>query len=696
MSRGARIRSNSLLAAALAIVWGEGCGCNHSPGSSGIPCPPSDVQVLQVSPGVASRQMDTDLSIQGVNFQSTPRVYAGDRPLVGVAFLSSGSLSALVPAGTPAGTYDLVVVNPNGHCGKLDRGLRVSNASPPVATSASPTRVPVGQDAEVVLLGFNFSNDAKVYVVPLNGAAVEARVSARTAGSLTVTVPVGSASLAGGSYVLRIQNGDGQSVDLGNFVVFDPNQTVQTWSLSPNELNIPREGAAAGVGLDEIGQSFLYVVGGDDRGGSVYDTIEVSALDRWGRPGPWRVLRGGMTVPRTDLALAVWPDPRDGRTYLFAVGGYDGTNFLDTVERARILSPTEAPTVTSIVPASSGALPAGTWYYVVSAVTPQGETIGSREAAVELVGGGQIQLTWRGVEGTGVFYRVYRTVAANGMSGDEVLIRDGHFSTTFSDAGQWLPDPTSRPIPPGGLSSWEAPVLPDGTPNLLNSARRGAAAVAATDPAGQWNLYAIAGGRGASTDPDHWDQASPSWERSILGSDPTNPASVGPWSAGAATNPVLIGYRVGGAAVPAEEFTQGPTGGSAIVVFGGYTALSGSRQVVVYARLLEGGNLSPWQGIRSLYLDQAREAPGAASANGRVYALGGWDGSPSAGGVLASVESTLLGPDGAPSPWTLSGQGLSTARTRAAAASAGGWIYVLGGYSDTTNTVLGSVEAANW
>ena len=106
----------------------------------------------------------------------------------------------------------------------------------------------------------------------------------------------------------------------------------------------------------------------------------------------------------------------------------------------------DAPTATPNT--GSGSLPAGTYYYKVTATFASGESLPSTEKKVELTGGtGHIALSWGAIDGaTG--YKVYRGDA----SGNETLLKTvtGGGTTTYDDvntgsAGDGTPDGTTKP-----------------------------------------------------------------------------------------------------------------------------------------------------------------------------------------------------------------------------------------------------------
>jgi len=183
------------------------------------------------------------------------------------------------------------------------------------------------------------------------------------------------------------------------------------------------------------------------------------------------------------------------KTYLYVLGGQDdGGTVLDSIERAVVLSADHAPVVTADPSSADGTLEAGTWYYKVSAVldagdpdNPGGETLASDEAIVTLGVQGAVDLDWEAVTVNGTAaasYRIYRTDEVNGVSQTEHLIAtttDTAYTDDGDDAG------TEEPLPPGAVGVW---VTESGT---LTTPRWGHGAAVVTDDSDNRFLFAIGG-----------------------------------------------------------------------------------------------------------------------------------------------------------------------------------------------------------
>ncbi len=104
------------------IRWRE--GCDGSVGAEGwhvddvlitSPLPPNPAPLLDsIVPDHGSTYVDTPVQILGSAFLDTPSARLGQTWLLSITLVSSTTLDAVVPAGMPAGTYDLILYN--GDC----------------------------------------------------------------------------------------------------------------------------------------------------------------------------------------------------------------------------------------------------------------------------------------------------------------------------------------------------------------------------------------------------------------------------------------------------------------------------------------------------------------------------------------------------------------------------------------------------
>jgi hypothetical protein len=136
-----------------------GAGCSESE--------PESPRPLQVQPDHGSSDKASPVTISGQGFSPLVRVdycnkkrssvstafgaSLGPHALQQVTFQNHQRLTALVPAGLPAGTYDLIIVDPRGRRGELADAFRISDveldAGPDAAPDAGPDAAPdIGVD----------------------------------------------------------------------------------------------------------------------------------------------------------------------------------------------------------------------------------------------------------------------------------------------------------------------------------------------------------------------------------------------------------------------------------------------------------------------------------------------------------------------------------------------------------------------
>lgn len=91
---------------------------------------PSPPVVLYLLPDSTEDDVAIDVGIIGFNFEVDSKVTLGETELTDVIHLSSTTLMVTVPAGTPAGVYDIVVANSDGRSGRLKNGFTVISTQP--------------------------------------------------------------------------------------------------------------------------------------------------------------------------------------------------------------------------------------------------------------------------------------------------------------------------------------------------------------------------------------------------------------------------------------------------------------------------------------------------------------------------------------------------------------------------------------
>jgi len=80
--------------------------------------------ITSVNPSSGYSHLDTEITISGTNFISTPSVRLGLNELA-VTFVDSTTLTAIVPSGLDPGTYDLTVTNPDAQEDTLESAFTI-------------------------------------------------------------------------------------------------------------------------------------------------------------------------------------------------------------------------------------------------------------------------------------------------------------------------------------------------------------------------------------------------------------------------------------------------------------------------------------------------------------------------------------------------------------------------------------------
>lgn len=457
-----------------------------------------------IDPPFGYDQVDSDVTIRGGScgtdkFASTPRAWINIngtlKALKNVAFVTDASLTATVPAGlTVGGPYDVLVQNPDGKVGLVAAAFTIVNQPVPNITAINPASIQSNASVTLKIFGTNFRAPVKVEAISETGTFTTVpSPTVTSATELTMTFDNQVLQLPVGAYVVRVTNTD--QMTYGEFsvlAIISASGNIGSWRDVAAKLPSPtmRHGAAAG----QISNAarFLYVIGGDGGGATPtrYDTTQLGTIDKFGNVGGWSVAHNHLPAARTQLQVALVDAASGAGGYLYAVGGNTAAGTDGVVLRAKILLPSEAPTITSAKVTIEGTLPRGTFYYQVSAVldgtdaaNPSGETLPSEEFAAHTVNTGKVLLSWAAVP-KAASYRVYRTAMVNGTSKDEVLLAEVT-TTDFVDDGSMTAG-SARPFRPGEHGVWVAV-------EALKQPRRSHAVALAHDPSGGLHVYALGG-----------------------------------------------------------------------------------------------------------------------------------------------------------------------------------------------------------
>ena len=199
-----------------------------------------------------------------------------------------------------------------------------------------------------------------------------------------------------------------------------------------------------------------YVIGGVDANENLLDSVEAIAVTPFGQPGQAQTMR--QTDPIS--GERVNNNLRKARSNLQAVtvqnnvyviggaidDGNGGQQVSNSVERAKILGLDSVPGfINADYLDGNGKLPAGSWYYRISAISQSGEGLPSRELIVRNQNMGAIQLDIEAFPDA-MFYNIYRSPAADGRAQSGRLI--AQFSPTVSGSYAHFVDDGTGPLAP--------------------------------------------------------------------------------------------------------------------------------------------------------------------------------------------------------------------------------------------------------
>jgi hypothetical protein len=403
------------------------------------------------SDGILSDQLVT---LDGTGFLPTPTVrfvldsnpaVSFDAPLV--SYIDDSQLTAVVPSESramPIGYYQVLVVNPNGLSGRWAGLFEVTSTPPPSITNVDPSRFPINEcQMPYKVMGANFQDGAVVSLLvapgtncpdgnpPGPGDTCPQPTAFVSQGELDVS-PTLCFTL--GFYPVRVTNPDGQFATWFAVEVRDPTAGHLNDQFVPSTLALvtARERHDAVAAIDAFGNAYMLTAGGTNAANDVLDTVETSQVSVFGTPGRWSesVQYFGPTEPRGSNRMVT---PRSGHAMvrvgrmIYAIGGAaQDTNTttlvsaLSSIERARILGYETMPQAYQPVAIGGNGLPVGSWFYRVSGVGPEGESLASAEVFLNNAWG-RIRVCWSEVPGA-TSYNLYRSLAADGRAGTTRLL----------------------------------------------------------------------------------------------------------------------------------------------------------------------------------------------------------------------------------------------------------------------------------
>ncbi len=497
-----------------------------------------DLALASLTPPFGATASTTPITIfrdtvaSKADFLSTPRVYLNPAKstnppadaksilLASTSFVDKSTLTAVVPPGTPAGLYDVIVVNPTptAEVGILYDGYSAVVAPPPVVANVVPPSITAQGGQVVEVIGNDFRAGAKVTAScvntmkqPVAAPAVTNTqpVCAMPGKSCTLNATIDGGVLAQGYVcVLKVENTDKTFGEYSAIGVTNSSLNLET-PKAGSDMLFKRRGLGSAAVKPTAAARFLYAIAGDDGSNAgTRSDVEFVSVDLFGTMGAtWKLQQNRLIQKRSFFGTA-----QTGR-YVYVVGGTSNgdANALASAERAQVLDPLEAPVITDVDFAydqlGATGLESGEWIYRVAAEfdtsdphNPGGEGLPSDPLIVKLPAGAKlgIAIHWKPpVDCLGqplpnvVKYHVYRSPVANSGSGNEQHIAEVPATTTsYADQGD-KPDPDHKPLVLGSTGTWS--LLPGlGT----NNERNGVSAVIGVDPtspATKRYLYALFG-----------------------------------------------------------------------------------------------------------------------------------------------------------------------------------------------------------
>ncbi len=416
------------------------------------------------------KNSDVMITIYGKNFISTPAVRfinISDSNSYfispSVSFHSDKNITAVAPTESykmPSGDYIVEVINPDKQSGFYEK-FTVTTTPAPVITAVNPYRMPSNTGADpFVVIGENFVNGAKLYAVTENN---EIELAIKSVTSTQIDAIIAPNQLGLGYYPVKVVNPDGQYDYFYAIQIMSSAEGKLTqWSAINSKLKEGRFKHASIFFRDEYKNPYILVAGGNNLL-DVLDTVEIAPVALSGELGEFKkaIQFNPDTQKRDFVRLATKRENFELikiRDKIIALGGSNGNETLNSIEIAKINTKNDAPK--PLIPSFtslSGSLPLGSWYYKISAVFSDGESLPSREIVLPNISGTVI-LKWNPIPNA-LYYNIYRSPSADGISGSERLIASGVRGVVFNDDGEGslIPSParvsaSSRKTVDGRLS----------------------------------------------------------------------------------------------------------------------------------------------------------------------------------------------------------------------------------------------------
>lgn len=654
----------------------------------------TDLTLTAIDPEFGWTNETTPVTMTGDGFQPVPRAYLNPNPvqpdsvaspMASVALVNGQKLTGVVPKGLPVGAYDLIVVNPDGKVGLIKKAFQVTKNAPPVVDNVSPNYLDNDGDKTVTIDGSNFDNPTVTAECKQpDGTITSIDGTVQSGGSATsfqCSLPVGGLP-QGTVCVVRVTNADGSYYDYSAIGISNPSSNLNPFATGP-EMTTARRAPAVTAGRATTAARFLYAIGGDSGSpGGALASVEAAPLDKYGEVGDWFTQQVSLPGKRTLAGVT-----RVGR-FLYLVGGNDGGGATDSVLRAEVLDPGDAPAIVDVAGRRNKkgvqeGISAGVWYYRVSAVmadndpsNPGGETLPSDPMVVSLdkdtfQGSLVLTLFWNKIDGAKA-YRIYRNEKGTETVGNEKCLAEVPAGTLqYEDTAtpgtiQGNAPVGKAPLPLGSTGVWK-PLAKLGTAREAP----GVAAAQAPGAADTFYIYA-AGGR--------TNQPMASTERLKVTVAADGSQTVGQWTGSGSLSSARAELSL--FSMSHSQAVQVPKGTTYLYAGGGQGTGNSASNVDV-AQVAADGSLS-WTQANGM--SPARSGYAGIGGAGFLFAFGGTQAKAS-----DSCASAEIDPSNVPQliNWNNEGVKLNTPRYLAGGTEESAFIYIVGG---TNGGALKSIE----
>lgn len=278
------------------VINPDGKTSNTLPGALVIRC--KELTITGIDPPFGCTCAETNVTISSNDgFVSTPTVEmrpAGkDSPVTlmkRVAFVDGNTLTAVVPEGLALGLYDVRVVDPpsDGRAGTLANGFRVVALPIPTIEDAVADRGPPSTSVSLDIYGSNFRGPITVTFLDRTGAvaATASMTGVTSPGHATATITTPATEDA---YLVRVTDNDEMTYSTWSaFIVGAEGASGNLHMFTASSMLVSGRRMLAGVSArDDVGNTFIYAIGGDN-GTAALDTLEVAELSKFGALGGWQ------------------------------------------------------------------------------------------------------------------------------------------------------------------------------------------------------------------------------------------------------------------------------------------------------------------------------------------------------------------------------------------------------------------------